>query len=52
MGLWDPEWLHGTLNVIIGIFWRYGLVANLSKSKAMTFQLVSIWSGMLEEAVA
>ena len=52
MGLWDPEWLHGALNVIIGVFRRYEQVANISKSKAMTCQLVSIWYGMLEEAVA
>ena len=52
VGLWDPEWIHGALNVLIGLFQRYGLVANVSNSKAMMCQLGSIWSGMLEEAVA
>ena len=34
--LQDPEWLQGALNVLIGLFHLYGLVANVAKSKAMT----------------
>ena len=34
----DPEWIHDTLNVSIGIFYRYRLVVNVAKSKAMTCQ--------------
>ena len=30
-----PEWLQGAINMLIGLFWRYGLVAKISKSKAM-----------------
>ena len=32
----DQEWLQGALNVLIILFWRYGLVANIAKSKAIT----------------
>ena len=34
--LWDPEWLQVTLNFLIGLFRRYGLVVNIAKSKAVT----------------
>ena len=37
--------------MLIGLFWRYGLVANVAKSKAMTGKAVEIRYGMLEEAV-
>ena len=36
VGLWYPTWLQGALNVLIGIFHRYGLVANVAKYKSMT----------------
>ena len=47
----DPEWLQGTLNVIIRIFHRYRLLVNVTKSKAMTYHPGTIQSGILEEAV-
>ena len=34
-----PEWLQVPLNVIIGLFRRYRLVANVTNSKAMTCHL-------------
>ena len=43
--------LQDALNVIIGLFQRYGLVANVTKYKAMTCQPGTLWSGMLEKAV-
>ena len=45
IGLRDPEWLQGYINV------RIGLMANVSKSKTMTFQLGVIRLGLLGEAV-
>ena len=47
----DPEWLQGTLNVIIDLFHRYGLVANIAKSKAMKFQPGTLPSEISEEAM-
>ena len=34
--LQDMEWLQGALNVPIGLFFQYGLVANVAESKSMT----------------
>ena len=34
----DPEWLQGTINVIIRLFRRVGLMDNVKKSKTMPFQ--------------
>ena len=38
IGAWDPEWLQNVLKIIIGIFWRYGIVENFAKSRTMTCQ--------------
>ena len=46
LGLRYPEWLQGYLNVLIGLFRRIGLMANVAKSKRMTFQKGVIHSGM------
>ena len=35
---WYPEWLQGAPNILIVLFWWYGMVANVAKSKAMTCQ--------------
>ena len=51
VGSWDPEWTQGAINVLIDLSWRYGLVSNVAKSKAMVCQPGVIRSGMLEEAV-
>ena len=51
MGSRDPEWLQGALNVLIGLFRRYGLVVNSAKSKVMTCHPGKIRSRILEEAV-
>ena len=49
--LQDTEWIQGELNVIIGLFRRYKLVANVAKSKTMTCQMRTLWSGMWKEVV-
>ena len=51
VGSRDPECLQGTPNVLIGLFQWYGLVANITKFKAMTCQSGAIWSGMSEKVV-
>ena len=51
VGLRDPEWLQGDLNVLIGLFLRIGLMANIAKSKTMMCQPGMIRSGILDEAV-
>ena len=45
--LCNLEWLRVNLNVLIGPFHQYGLVANIAKSKAMICQPGTLWSGML-----
>ena len=43
-----PECIHGALNLLISLFFWCGLVANVLNSKAMTCQLGTLQSGMLE----
>ena len=38
VGSRDLEWLQHLMNVLVGLFWQYGLAANISKSRTMTFQ--------------
>ena len=45
------EWIQVALNMIISLFRRYGLVANVSKSNSITCHPGEIQSGMLEELV-
>ena len=40
------------MNVLVGLFRRYGLAANVAKSRTITFQPGSLWAGMSEEAMA
>ena len=51
VGLRDPDWIQGSLNVLIGIFWPYRLVDNISKSKVMKCQLGAIRYVISEEMV-
>ena len=52
VGLWDPEWLQVSLNVLIGILRWYRLVANIAKSKSMMCHPGEICYGLSEEAVS
>ena len=36
IGLQDLDWIQGSINVLIGIFRRVGLMANVAKSNMMT----------------
>ena len=51
VGLRDPEWIQGELNMLIGLFLRYGLVATVAKSKATTCQKGKLWSSMSKDVV-
>ena len=44
------DWLQHSMNVLVGLFRRYGLAANVSKSRTITFQPDAIRSGIYEEA--
>ena len=41
----NPGWLHKDINVLIGLFRRIGLEANISKSKTMIFQMEKSGTG-------
>ena len=49
--LQESEWLQRALNMLICLFRRYGLVANVTKSKAMMCHPGEIQSGMSDEVV-
>ena len=44
---WNPEWNQCAMNVLFNPYLQYGLVANISKSNSMTFQMGTLWSDML-----
>ena len=44
----ELEWIQNALNVLIGLFRRYRIVANVAKSWTITFQLRALQSGMSE----
>ena len=47
----DPGLIMGALNVLIGLFRRYGLVVNFAKYKAVTCNLGTLRYRMSEESV-
>ena len=47
----DPDWLQHTMNVLVGLFRRYGLAANVAKSQTMTCQPGALRAGMSEETM-
>ena len=51
VGSCDSDWIQHAMNVLVGLFRRYGLAANVAKSCAMTCQPGALWAGMLEEAM-
>ena len=48
----DPDWLQHSMNVLVGLFWWYGLADNSTKSCSMTFQPGALRLGMSAEAKA
>ena len=48
----ESDWLQHTMNVLVGLFRRYDLAANITKPCTMKFQPRSLRAGMLDEAMA
>ena len=48
----DLYLLQQLMNVLVGLFWRYGLASNIAKSHMITYQPGILPWGMLEEAKA
>ena len=38
VGSRNPDWLQHAMNFLVGLFSRYGLAANVAKSRTMIFQ--------------
>ena len=51
VGSREPDWLQHAINVLVGLFRRYGLEANVEKSFKMTCQTGALRAGMSEEAM-
>ena len=51
VGTHDSYWVQHAMNVLVGLFRRYGLAANVSKSRTMTCQPSVLRAGMPEEAM-
>ena len=39
------DWLHHAMNVLVGLFRRYGLASNVAKSRTMIFQPGALRAG-------
>ena len=50
VGFRDSYWLQLSMNVLIGLFCRYDLTYNVTKSGTMTYQPSALRSGMTKEA--
>ena len=46
------DWLQHTMNVLVGLFIKYVLAANVTKSRIMTCHPGALRAGMSEEAMA
>ena len=47
----DSDWLYHAVNVLVGLFRKYGLAAKVAKSRTMTCQSGALRAGMSEEAM-
>ena len=52
VGSHNPDWLLHTMNILFGLFRRYGLASNIAKSRTITCQPGALWEGMSEEVMA
>ena len=48
VGSRDPDWLQHAMKVLVGIFRRYGLAGNVTKSRTMAYQPGALRAGMSE----
>ena len=51
VGLRDPNWLQHPMNFLFGLFRRFILAANATKSRTMTCQPGTLRTGISEEAM-
>ena len=52
VGSRDSDWLQNAMNALVGLFRRYVLAANVTKSHTMTCQTGALRAGMSEESMA
>ena len=52
IGLRDPEWLQGAINVFIRLLIRVSMMSNAEKSNTMTCQSGAIYTGMSETDIS
>ena len=52
LGSIDPDWMQHLMNVLVDLFRRYGLTANVSNSLLMTCQPSALRSGVSKESKA
>ena len=52
VGSRDPDWLQYSMNVLVGLFRRYGLASNVANSRLMICQPGALRSGISVEAEA
>ena len=50
IGSRDPDCLQHLMNVVVGLFWRYGLVSDVTKSHLMACQPGALRSGISVKA--
>ena len=48
----DADWLQHLMNVLVGLFQRYGIAANFSKARITMYHAGALRSGMYGEAKA
>ena len=51
VGSRNLDWIQHAMNVLVGLFRRYGLTANVANSCTMTCQPGALTAGMLEKAM-
>ena len=52
VGYHNLDWLQNAMNVLVGLFRRYGLASNVAKSRTISCQTGALRTGMSEEAMA
>ena len=52
VGSRNSDWLQHAMNILVVLFIRYGLVANIAESRTMTCQPSALRAEMPEESIA
>ena len=48
----NSDFLHHAMNILVGLFRRYGMAVNIAKSRTITCHTGALRAGMSEEAMA